>query len=65
MEENPFCEICLENHPACLEFHHVNPIEKEYSISAIAGKTMKTILKEVGKCKILCANCHRKLHNPI
>lgn len=59
------CETCGENHPACLEFHHVNPDEKEHEISKMVarGFSMKAILREIEKCKILCANCHHKLHN--
>ena len=56
------CIKCGENHPACIEFHHINPEEKEYTISMLSGKTLKFILKEAAKCQILCANCHRKLH---
>jgi hypothetical protein len=26
------CEKCGENHPACLEFHHINPKEKKFSL---------------------------------
>lgn len=59
------CSICGENHPACIEFHHKNPEEKDYCVSNLSGKSLSFILKEVSKCDILCANCHRKLHNPI
>lgn len=24
------CEVCGENHPACLEFHHIDPKEKSF-----------------------------------
>ena len=27
------CEICEENHPACLEFHHLNPAKKIFNRS--------------------------------
>lgn len=58
------CLKCNEDHPACLEFHHRNPDDKEYQISANAGLIpFRTLLKEIKKCDILCANCHRKLHS--
>ena len=25
------CETCGENHPACLDFHHVDPGEKKFT----------------------------------
>lgn len=58
------CEICKENHIACLEFHHKNPKDKKFELSSAAhqGFSKEKILKEMKKCKILCSNCHRKLH---
>ena len=58
------CVKCGENHPACLEFHHNDPNKKEYNVSKIVNSTysIKTILKEIKKCTVLCSNCHRKEH---
>jgi hypothetical protein len=59
------CEQCGENHPACLEFHHLNPSEKKINLSeavAIKGWSKNKILDEIDKCVVLCSNCHRKLH---
>lgn len=58
------CSHCPENHPACLDFHHVNPGEKELTVSTMAGhgRSIQKILEEIAKCIVLCANCHRKLH---
>lgn len=58
------CEICGENHIATLVFHHRNPKEKEIDMGKVISQhiSKKRILKEIKKCQILCANCHRKLH---
>jgi hypothetical protein len=58
------CQECQENHPACLQFHHVDPNTKEINLSFAAnrGWSKKRILKEIEKCIVLCANCHFKLH---
>lgn len=58
------CESCGESHIACLDFHHLNPEEKDMNVSrAVAdGWGLERIKKEIEKCKVLCANCHRKLH---
>lgn len=64
-KKNSHCNICNENHPACLEFHHKNPKEKEYNISNVIYKKnllLEELKKEIKKCVVLCANCHRKLH---
>jgi uncharacterized lipoprotein YddW (UPF0748 family) len=58
------CSRCDENHPACLEFHHRNPEEKvtEVSTMVYTGSGKEKILKEINKCDVLCANCHKKEH---
>lgn len=59
------CSHCPETHPACLDYHHRDPAEKEINVSQIAGRKgwgQKRVLEEVAKCDLLCANCHRKLH---
>ena len=57
------CE-CGENHPATLDFHHIDASKKDSSISRalVRGWSIDRIKKELNKCKVLCANCHRKLH---
>lgn len=58
------CLFCGEDHVACLDFHHIDPNEKEETISAIPkrGWSYERIDKELEKCIVLCSNCHRKLH---
>ena len=55
---------CGENHIACLDFHHVTG-DKEFNISdgTRNGYAYDKILKEIEKCIVICANCHRKLHH--
>jgi len=59
------CKCCGENHPAVLQFHHRNPEEKEFDVSAFVyhqkGGRAK-LEAEIAKCDILCANCHLKHH---
>ncbi len=61
---NAGCSDCLENHPSVLEFHHLDEASKEFSISDAVKKGWgrERILKEIDKCIVLCANCHRKRH---
>lgn len=56
------CEKCGENHPAVLDFHHLNPSEKDFSVSRSSDMSKKRVLEEIQKCMVLCSNCHRKLH---
>lgn len=43
-----------------LDFHHKNG-EKDFAISSIS-KSWKSVLIEIKKCILLCANCHREEH---
>ena len=58
------CEICGETHPACLQFHHKDPLEKEGEVATMvnSGYSKEIILKEIAKCSVLCANCHLRQH---
>ena len=57
------CPECGESHPACLEFHHLNPKDKKFTIGRQERRaTLKSLQEEIAKCRVLCANCHRKEH---
>ena len=58
-----FCSSCGEDHPATLDFHHTSD-DKEHTIGHMVGNELAKdrVMKEVGKCIVLCSNCHRKLH---
>ena len=58
---NP-CVQCGEADPTVLEFDHIDQLTKEYSISAMLTRKMgwDRIEKEINKCRVLCANCHRR-----
>lgn len=56
------CIKCGETHPACLDFHHRDPSEKEGHIGEFRKFGMKRLLAEIAKCDVLCANCHRIFH---
>lgn len=58
------CNRCPETDWVALDFHHSDPNEKDMEISNMVGLawSKEKILKEISKCEILCANCHRKHH---
>ena len=58
------CEVCDGTfHPSVYEFHHVDPSEKEVSPGQLFCRKEETIAKELKKCILLCANCHRLEHH--
>ena len=56
------CSKCSENCPPCLDFHHKEKKDMLIPQMVNGGYSKKRILAEIKKCKVLCANCHRKLH---
>jgi transcription elongation factor Elf1 len=59
------CIVCGENESACLDFHHVDPSNKDMAVGAMLsdqGPSLRRLMQEVDKCVVLCANCHRKHH---
>jgi len=56
------CVICNESDPIVIDFHHVNPETKSFTIGQGTCRSNEQILQEVEKCVCLCANCHRRVH---
>lgn len=59
------CTKCGQNHPATLDFHHVeyHPNNKKVFKLVSDGHWWKRIEEELAKCIVLCANCHRIHHH--
>ncbi len=58
------CKICRVSDPRVLEFHHRDKSKKDFSVSFgyYNRYGLDKMKREIGKCDILCANCHRILH---
>lgn len=57
------CCICGYNKcTSALEFHHINPEEKEFSIGGNTNVGFLRAVEEIKKCILVCANCHREIH---
>jgi hypothetical protein len=59
------CTRCGQNHPATLDFHHVDRSKGDVKLYLLVrnGHFWKRIMQEVDKCVVLCANCHRIHHH--
>ena len=63
-ERKKRCCICGEDTYCCLELHHIR--NKLYTISrAVKNLPTDLFMKEINKCIVVCACCHKKLHNNI
>lgn len=57
------CARCGYNEcSAALDFHHINPKSKQFTINNSCTKNFDRQLAEAKKCALLCSNCHRALH---
>lgn len=54
------CGYCLCS--KALEFHHLDPSQKDFTISNDNFK-LQDAINETKKCILICANCHRELHD--
>jgi hypothetical protein len=58
------CGICgYDRCIEALEFHHLDSTLKDFSVSGSGcTRSWKRVHKELDKCMMLCANCHREIH---
>jgi hypothetical protein len=58
LRERP-CVDCGESDPIVLEFDHL--ADKKFAVSAgIRSRRWEDVLREIDKCEVVCANCHRR-----
>lgn len=56
------CAKCGETRIRCLSFHHINPLDKEFTIGVLRKSNLAKIEREINKCVCLCLNCHHEFH---
>ena len=63
VERGGACERCGYNkYFGALDWHHLDPTEKEFGISGRRGSPIDELRKETDKCQLLCKNCHCEVH---
>lgn len=57
------CSNCgYDKSIVALDCHHLNPQEKDKPIARMKSYSEQKIIEELKKCVLLCANCHREIH---
>lgn len=57
-------ECAYNKNYSALQFHHLK--DKLFNLDSrnIGNRSMESLLLELDKCVLLCANCHAEEHNP-
>lgn len=57
------CSVCGYNKcNAALELHHLDPSQKDFTLSDNVYRAWENVKIELQKTTLLCANCHREVH---
>ncbi len=56
------CTKCNEQRHWLLDFHHVDPTQKDFQLSQGERYGWEKVQSEIEKCVVLCSNCHRDFH---
>ena len=60
------CVVCgWFDHPVGIDFHHLDPSTKSFTIGREQNRRWDSVVEEVNKCVCLCACCHRMVHKGI
>jgi hypothetical protein len=62
------CAICsYDRTVSALELHHLDPTAKDFALGTVRRNpaSWPKIVAELKKCVLLCANCHREVHDGI
>jgi hypothetical protein len=59
LQANP-CIDCGESDPVVLDFDHVRGRKKSDVTTMIYASSWENVVKEIEKCEVRCANCHRR-----
>lgn len=57
------CQCCgYKKLNSALELHHLVSQEKEFTVASNTNIAWSSVRKEIQKCILVCANCHREIH---
>lgn len=58
------CKTCnYDKYIGALDFHHLDPKEKEFAMSIGRNYSFERCKPELDKCILVCKNCHAEIHH--
>lgn len=45
-----------------LQIHHKDPAQKSFTVTTMWSRSMDVLIPELGKCELLCLDCHAVEH---
>jgi hypothetical protein len=57
------CQKCGEKRYWVIDYHHVNPSQKDHPVTYYKTAALEVLKKELKKCIPLCRNCHTDFHH--
>ncbi len=59
LKSNPCTDCKQQLNPWQMDFDHLKDKKFEIGMARIKGYAIKSVLEELKKCELVCANCHR------
>jgi hypothetical protein len=59
-KDKPCADCGIKYHPWQMDFDHLNPRLKAFVISQNMLTSLSVLKREIEKCEVVCANCHRQ-----
>lgn len=60
------CICCgYDKYIGALEFHHLDPEQKDFQISRGFTYNFEKMKPELDKCSLVCSNCHKEIHGKV
>ncbi len=58
-KNRPCADCAVKLPPECMDFDHRPGVEKLFALNRWSRFDLGYILREIAKCDVVCANCHR------
>ncbi len=58
-KDRPCLDCGIKYPPIVMDFDHLPGFQKDDNVASMLNRTEGQIVREIAKCEVVCANCHR------